>query len=169
MRGTSHPPRAGYASNPAPYTRPIQRAQMDGRDACMAKRAACAHLHVIQGVLVGAVRLLALPIAQQRSADGHLRGVKLVQEAALVALHAEALEPVGAHSLHTHAYTNVNSQVYMHDMFLSQYVHTVCAHMCTRDCLRPGVHVSQAGMQDKVHFDAPQMQADIMLATASPG
>ena len=59
------------------------------------------HPDIVQGVLVGTVRLLALAVPQQVPTQRHLCGIKLVQKATVVALHAQALEPVGAHGLQT--------------------------------------------------------------------
>ncbi|KAL6764241.1 hypothetical protein V8C86DRAFT_2478325 [Haematococcus lacustris] len=46
-----------------------------------------------------AVQLLALPILGKVAAYRHAIHIKLVQEATLIALHAHASQPVGAHSL----------------------------------------------------------------------
>jgi len=56
-------------------------------------------LDVVQRVLVGAVQVVALAGLDQRAADRHAGGVELVEEAARVALHAEAAQPVGADGL----------------------------------------------------------------------
>ena len=56
-------------------------------------------LDVLQGVLEGTVGLPALVILGEESARGHARLVELMQEAAVVALHAQATEPVAAHRL----------------------------------------------------------------------
>ena len=58
-----------------------------------------AHLHIVHAVLEGAVGLLALAKLDEGAADGHARRVVLVQEAAVVALHAQVLQPVRAHRL----------------------------------------------------------------------
>ena len=54
---------------------------------------------LLGGVLVGAVGLLAGAELEQVAAHGHAVGVKLVEEAAGVALHAQPAQPVGAHGL----------------------------------------------------------------------
>lgn len=56
-------------------------------------------LDIFIGVLVHAVLLAALAVEPEEAADGHPRLVVLVEEAAGVALHAEASEPVSAHRL----------------------------------------------------------------------
>lgn len=56
-------------------------------------------LDVVVRVLVGAVGLAALAEVAEEAADGHAGLVKLVQEPARVALHAEAAQPVPAHGL----------------------------------------------------------------------
>lgn len=62
------------------------------------------HLYIFQGVLERAVRLFALPKLYQVPADGQPRRIKDMQEAAVLALHAEAFQPVAAHRLHiTHS------------------------------------------------------------------
>ena len=58
------------------------------------------HLYILQGVLEGAVRLFALPKLYQVPADRQPRRIKDMQEAAVLAFHAEALQPVAAHRLH---------------------------------------------------------------------
>jgi hypothetical protein len=56
-------------------------------------------LDVIVRVLVGAVRLAALAKVAEEAADGHAGLVKLVEEPARLALHAQAPQPVPAHRL----------------------------------------------------------------------
>lgn len=56
-------------------------------------------LDVFISVLVHAVLLAALAVQPEETADGHPRLVVLVKEAAGVALHAKAAEPVPAHRL----------------------------------------------------------------------
>jgi hypothetical protein len=56
-------------------------------------------LDVIVRVLVGAVRLAALAKVAEEAADGHAGLVKLVEEPARLALHAQSPQPVPAHRL----------------------------------------------------------------------
>mmetsp|Transcript_7988 Transcript_7988/g.32444 ORF Transcript_7988/g.32444 Transcript_7988/m.32444 type:complete len:217 (+) Transcript_7988:575-1225(+) len=56
-------------------------------------------LHLLLDVLEGTVRLVALAEAAEVLADGHLLRDGLMQEGAVVALHAEPPEPVPAHDL----------------------------------------------------------------------
>ena len=65
-----------------------------------------AHLHIFQAVLERAVRLLTLSKLDEIPADWQPRRVKDVQEAAILAFHAEALQPVAAHCLqHSKAFS----------------------------------------------------------------
>ena len=59
-----------------------------------------AHLDLFKRVLIRAVCLLADAVFEQLPAHRHARDVEHVQEAARVALHAQALEPVRADCLH---------------------------------------------------------------------
>mmetsp|Transcript_7892 Transcript_7892/g.20291 ORF Transcript_7892/g.20291 Transcript_7892/m.20291 type:complete len:248 (+) Transcript_7892:2-745(+) len=70
-----------------------------GAEDAKAQAVHVALLDVIVRVLEGAVRLLACAVFEQCAADRHPRGVKLVQEAAAVALHAEVAQPVGTDRL----------------------------------------------------------------------
>jgi hypothetical protein len=56
-------------------------------------------LDVLQRMLERAVRLLALVILGVKAAGGHALLVELMQETAVVALHAQAAEPVSTHRL----------------------------------------------------------------------
>jgi hypothetical protein len=62
------------------------------------------HIHValldiFVGVLVHAVLLAALPVEAEEAAHGHPRLIVLMEEAAGVAFHAQAAQPVPAHRL----------------------------------------------------------------------
>ena len=52
-------------------------------------------------MLEGTVGLLAFPKLDEIPADRQPRRVKYMQEATVLALHAEALQPVAAHRLHS--------------------------------------------------------------------
>ena len=58
-----------------------------------------AYLQVIHGMLEGAVCVSALAISDKVAADRHPGSVKLVEEPAVFAFHAQALEPVSADRL----------------------------------------------------------------------
>ena len=82
--------RPGQAGVPVPAGRPVH---------AQAQAVGIAFLDIVQGVLVGAVRVPAGAVAQHGPAGGHAFRVELVQEAAGVALHTQALDPVGADGL----------------------------------------------------------------------
>lgn len=68
------------------------------------KKKKATHIHIalldiFVGVLVHAVLLAALPVEAEEAAHGHPRLVVLMEEAAGVALHAQAAQPVPANRL----------------------------------------------------------------------
>jgi hypothetical protein len=56
-------------------------------------------LHVLERVLERTIGLLALVVLGEESARGHALFVELMQEAAVVPLHAQASKPVAADRL----------------------------------------------------------------------
>ena len=94
--------RAGQgAGTPHDHDSPPHTRHCTHRGAVDAKPQAVhvALLDLLGGVLEGAVWLLARPKLEEGAADWHARGVKLVQKAARVALHAQPAQPVRAHGL----------------------------------------------------------------------